>query len=200
MASLSSHQTNASTRACSTSSKFSALTEYGVTLAPGLTEAELGRAEALHGFHFPPDLRSLLSLALPVGERLPDWRDPESEQIRKHLAWPLEGIQFDIEHNGFWWEPWGPRPADLKEAFEIARARVEEAPRLIPVYGHRYLPAEPDLPGNPVFSVYQTDIILYGVDLRSYLASEFGATMTSDTVLLEPRRIRFWTDLVESNE
>jgi hypothetical protein len=173
---------------------------HGVTLTPGLTEAELTRAEALHEFRFPPDLHSLLSLAFPVGERFPDWRDPESEQIRKYLAWPLEGIQFDIEHNGFWWEPWGPRPEDLGEAFEIARVRVEEAPRLIPVYGHRYLPAEPDLPGNPVFSVYQTDIILYGVDLRSYLASEFGVATASGSVLPEPRRIRFWTDLVEMNE
>lgn len=68
------------------------------------------------------------------------------------------------------------------------------------MYGHRYIPAEPDLPGNPVFSVYQTDVILYGVDLRSYLAAEFGTATTSETVLPEPRRIRFWTELVEWNE
>jgi hypothetical protein len=36
------------------------------------------------------------------------------------------------------------------------------------------MPAEPHLPGNPVFSVHQTDIIVYGLDLYEYLHNEFG--------------------------
>jgi hypothetical protein len=82
----------------------------------------------------------------------------------------------------------------------VARAAVEAAPRLIPVFAHRYLPAEPEDAGNPVFSVHQTDIIHYGADLRSYLANEFG---TPDPTIVivggTPRRIRLWTDLVEAN-
>jgi hypothetical protein len=47
-------------------------------------------------------------------------------------------------------------------------------PRLVPVFSHRYLPAEPHLSGNPVLSVYQTDIIYYGSNLKRYIAHEFG--------------------------
>ena len=68
---------------------------------------------------------------------------------------------------------------------------VAAAPRLIPIYGHRMMPDEPQEPGNPVFSVHQTDIIHYGFDLADYLRHEFGLPGR------EPwpervRPIRFW--------
>ena len=43
----------------------------------------------------------------------------------------------------------------------------------MPVFGHRMIPDRPHLPGNPVFSVHQTDIIYYGCDLRDYFLHEF---------------------------
>ncbi len=115
------------------------------------------------------------------------------------LEVPFDGIAYDIEHSRFWWEAWGPRPRALSDAIAIAKAAVERAPRLIPVLGHRYMPAEPELAGNPVFSVHQTDIIYYGIDLRRYIACEFGAIEYAEAVRGEPRRIPFWTDLVENN-
>lgn len=36
------------------------LLSRGITLAPGLSDAELDAAERLHGFRFPPDLRAFL--------------------------------------------------------------------------------------------------------------------------------------------
>jgi hypothetical protein len=63
--------------------------------------------------------------------------------------------------------------------------------KLIPIYGHRMMPDEPHLPGNPVFSVYQTDIIYYGYDLADYLRHEFhlpGREPWPERV----RAIRFW--------
>ncbi len=108
-------------------------------------------------------------------------------------------MKFDIEHNDFWWEAWGKRPPALSEACAIAQAKVEGTPRLIPVYGHRYLPAEPASSGNPVFSVHQTDIIVYGRDLRTYLACDFGPVDWSEAVRGNLRRIRFWSDLVDAN-
>jgi hypothetical protein len=60
---------------------------------------------------------------------------------------------------------------------------------------HRMMPAEPHLSGNPVFSVHQTDIIVYGKDLRDYLTHEF--LMTEDdqeewTIPRGTRPIAFW--------
>jgi hypothetical protein len=175
------------------------LQHRGVTLAAGLTAEELRRVEEIHRFHFPPDLRSILSCVLPIGLRFPNWRTLESSELLNQLAWPFEGIAFDIENNVFWWKPWGARPEALSEAIAVAKAAVDRAPRLIPIYGHRYLPANPEIAGNPVFSVYQTDIIYYGVDLRRYFACEFGRIDHAEAVRGEPRHIPFWTDLVEDN-
>jgi hypothetical protein len=181
------------------SSELGLLEGRGVTLAPGLTAREIGHAEEVHGFRFPPDLRSFLSRALPRAPRFPDWRAPESPALLEQLAWPFEGITFDMENNAFWLQQWGPRPAELAAAIAIAKAAVEKAPRLIPLFAHRYLPADPELAGNPVFSVYQTDIIYYGSDLRRYLACEFGDLDQAEAVRGELRPIRFWSDLVDDN-
>ncbi|HKG90535.1 MAG TPA: hypothetical protein VKA84_01515 [Gemmatimonadaceae bacterium] len=176
------------------------LRRAGVALEPGLSEAELRAAERRVGVPFPPDLRALLATAMPAGGRFPNWRAPDAPKIAEQLAWPLEGMRFDIEHNTFWWPAWGPRPAALADAFEVARARVAEAPALIPLYGHRYLPAEPCEAGNPVLSVYQTDIIYYGTNLHSYFALELDplvhyASLPWDDV----RPVRFWSEVIEWN-
>ncbi len=166
----------------------------GISFAPGLTEAQCEAAEAAHGFHFPPDLRSFLQYALPVGERFPDWRVPTSPLIQEQLDWPADGMCFDVEYNAFWLPAWGPRPASLAAAQARAREAVHAAPLLIPVVGHRYLPAAPCEAGNPVFSVYQTDIIYYGSDLADYLRAEFGVP-NPYSAPDKPREIEFWGEL-----
>ncbi|TBR21651.1 SMI1/KNR4 family protein [bacterium] len=175
------------------------LAAKGARLAPGLSDGGLRAAEEACGASFPPDLASLLRAALPLGDRFPDWRSPGSAEIKKMLAWPFEGLCFDIEHNAYWPKEWGARPPALEDAFKAARQKVEAAPKLIPLYSHRYLPAAPREAGNPVFSVYQTDVIYYGRDLRSYLACEFGDRPWEAATSGSLKRIPFWTDLVESN-
>lgn len=158
---------------------------------PGLTNAEVRETESRFGFRFPPDLREFLQTALPRGPRFPDWRSGNEEEIREWLDEPRRGILFDIEHNGFWLPEWGPVPGSLAEAFRIASELVAAAPRLIPICGHRMMPDEPHLPGNPVFSVHQTDIIVYGPDLETYLRLDFhleSRGMESQS----PVPIRFW--------
>jgi len=46
----------------------------GVAVLPGLSDAELARAEAEFGFAFPHDLRAVLGLGMPSGLGFPDWR------------------------------------------------------------------------------------------------------------------------------
>jgi hypothetical protein len=133
---------------------------------------------------------------MPAGANFPNWRALDDPELETRLDWPFDGIRFDIEHNSFWLPQWGQRPAELSSAIELARAAVAAAPRLIPVYSHRFLPAEPLESGNPVLSVYQTDIIYYGRDLRSYFAHEFGGRNYIESTISEPRQIRFWSVLV----
>lgn len=168
----------------------------------GLDRAEFATLEDRYGWVFPPDLRDLLSAGLPIGPGWPHWRAAaaapsrgsrvaEVEQIERRLAWPLVGMQFDIQHNVFWDPEWGPRPAELDSAMAIAAVKVREAPPLIPIFSHRYLPAEPCEPGNPVFSVHQVDIIIYGVDLASYIRHEFERAPITDYE--RAKEIRCWS-------
>jgi hypothetical protein len=53
------------------------------------------------------------------------------------------------------------------------------------------MPDKPHLPGNPVFSVHQTDIIHYGFDLADYLRHEFDLS-GREPWPEEVRPIRFW--------
>ncbi|MGA8368214.1 MAG: hypothetical protein ACLQMT_09140 [Candidatus Acidiferrales bacterium] len=91
-------------------------------------------------------------------------------------------------------DEWGPRPTDLVAALEAARKELTKAPKLIPVYSHRFVPSEPCDSGNPVFSVHQADIIYYGFDLASYFANEFKI-FCPDWAAEKPRNITFWSKL-----
>jgi hypothetical protein len=69
-------------------------------------------------------------------------------------------------------------------------------PVLIPVFSHRYLLASPCEANNPIFSVYQTDIIIYGNNLPDYLWPEFGCPPPPGTQADRPKLIDFWTSLL----
>ena len=157
----------------------------------GLTDAEVTTAENRFDIRFPPDLREFLQTALPRGPQFPDWRSADEAVLRDWLERPRQGILFDIEYNGFWLEEWGPSPASLAEALQVASALVASAPRLIPIFMHRMMPDEPHLVGNPVFSVHQTDIIHYGFDLADYLRHEFHLP-GRESWPEQLRPIRFW--------
>lgn len=169
----------------------------GVQFAPGLTAEEFADIERRFGFRFPPDLREFLTLGLPVSGGWVDWRGADESTLRKRLDWPADGVCFDIEPDAFWLAEWGPRPQKLADAFETARRAVASAPVLIPIFGHRYIPATPADRGNPIFSVYQTDIIYYGADLRDYFHNEFRDAFGRPQYEISgrPRRIEFWSKL-----
>jgi hypothetical protein len=162
-----------------------------VNFERGLSDSEIIAVEEKFSFRFPPDLRAFLQTALPCGEGFPNWRSGKQSDLRDWLDLPRQGIMFDVGSNDFWLEEWGPRPDNTAEAERITSELVAGAPKLIPVYIHRMMPDEPHLPGNPVFSVHQTDIIIYGFDLADYWRAEFslpGREPWPATV----RPIRFW--------
>lgn len=180
------------------SAEHALLRSRGVELAPGLTTAELARAEERVGCRFPPDLRSFLQAGLPTGRGWPDWRNPDSEEIAEQLGRAEWAMLFDIEHCQ-WWPPfWGPRPPDMAEAFAIGRERLRAEPKLIPIAGHRFLPAEPDEVGNPVISMWQMmDTIYYGRDLSNYFARECEPDHYRREPIGEVRKIRFWSAVID---
>ena len=179
------------------------LRSRNVTISPGLTRKELLDLQGKYGICFPPDLSALLGHALPMGDDFPDWRGRTSAgkhvTLDSRLFWPIEDIFRAVERRDYWSPSWGTRPGGLKEALARTKEIVESAPKLIPVYSHRYLPAEPQQSGNPVLSVVQTDIIRYGDDLADYFWNEFRVPLPESRVAPFPRRIPFWDDLVDFN-
>lgn len=174
------------------------LRRAGVELDSGLTNREFRQVEERFGFEFNTDHRELLTAALPVGARWVDWRHGRTEEIQDLLNWPVEGVLFDVEHDHYWPSSWGTRPADPLAKLGLARRYLAQVPQLVPIYSHRYMPAGPFDGPSPVLSVYQTDVIYYGHDLPDYIAREFHLPVRNDDA--QPRRVRFWTDLIEDLE
>lgn len=174
------------------------LERAGVAFSPGLTPGEFSAVEAHYGFEFPPDLRSFLAFAMPTGERYPDWRNPGSDSLAEAFAWPLEGLWFDVEQNSLWLPEWGPKPTDAASAYRQLSELVQAAPKLIPIQGHRYLPCRPLETGNPVLSVYQSDIICYGLNLEDYFRNEYSFYFGRPGYQLsaEPKAVEFWSSFM----
>jgi hypothetical protein len=163
------------------------------TIEPGLSDAELAQAERRFDISFADDHRTFLGEGLPVGERWPDWRNGNTEHLAQLLRLPTDGVLFDVVENGFWYGSWGLRPDNPDEAVLLAGEQLSGVPRLIPVYGHRYLPQGRGSFGHPVLSIEQTDIVVYGADLDDYLRREFEGLKEPLTEHRPPPV--FWADL-----
>lgn len=176
-------------------------------IRPGLSDGELAGVEDEFGFEFSDDHRAFLAAGLPVTGSTPyqgrippwpDWRDGDRAQLRDRLQWPVEGVLFDVEVNDYWYDGWGDRPPTPPQALAIARERLPGAPQMVPVHGHRYLPAGHGTFGHVVLSMYQTDIICYGADLVDYIHREFDPAWRKrpwDESQPTPT-VPFWRDLV----
>ena len=160
----------------------------------GLSEERIAEIERQWRLTFPPDYRLFLARLHAVdrpmrclsGKRspydVPALRDEtsfynwltETALIQDRLDALVDGLQFDVENSGLWRSAWEPKPATAQARAERVRELVGAAPRLIPVFSHRYLLAEPSQAGNPIFSIVQSDIIVFATDLRTYFLSEFA--------------------------
>lgn len=181
------------------------LKEKHVSFDKGLTDREVETIKKRFGIDFPSDLKLLLQTELPVSSGFAHWRyginsETGKKEIEHKLSWPLEGMLFDVQNNSFWLDSWGVKPVDFEAQKKIAINEFSKHPKLIPIYSHRYISSEPGEPGNPVFSVYQMDIIYFGNDLMDYFSNEFGIELPSSySTPPKPEYIRFWTEMIDRN-
>jgi hypothetical protein len=121
----------------------------------------------------------------------------ERSIIQNRLEWPFESFWFDVQHNAVWWPEWGAKPSNVIQQRERLKEAFALAPRLIPLFGHRYLPEQPSERGNPVFSVHQTDVICYGANLQDWIERERG---DYDSMPWPPtKEIPFWSEALRKN-
>jgi hypothetical protein len=174
---------------------------YGAKWIP-LKDEEIDAVEEKFGVKFMPEHRAFLKILhtidrkeevehspfnegdKPTIEKIPyfyNWLEDEAE-IRSRLDWPYDTILTDVlGANGTWLQSWGKRPASDEERTLIFTEWLNKAPKLLPLTSHRFLVSNPELTDRPVLSVYGSDIIVYGWDLRLYLLNE----LHSDLNLLE---------------
>jgi hypothetical protein len=164
----------------------------------GLSLTEIAKIQNELGFKLPDDFVYLLQNIKDEAAVLFPWSKFDKKQYDGQIAWVLKGIEFDVENNNLWIPRWGERPTDLSAALEIARNDFPSWPKLLPIYGHRFLAAEPCQAGNPVFSIMQSDIIYYAANLAHYLLNEFvdhdwDFHTNNQTI----KRIDIWSDFAE---
>jgi hypothetical protein len=164
----------------------------------GYSQIELDDVQAKWNFRFPPDLIELLRERRPLvnDPQCFDWIAAEPKLIKYWFDWPFEGYWKTVQRRGIWWPEWGERPRRFGEQREKLRAIFADAPTLVPLVAHRFIPDEPSEPGNPVFSVFHSDIVHYGANLRDWLTREFR-TLGGGLPPWPPiKEIRFWGDAV----
>jgi hypothetical protein len=169
----------------------------------GMREEEIDGAEAKYSVKFTPDHREFLKILHTIDRQeiivhtsisaeedvklvkrpfFYNWMEDEKE-IRDRLEWPCQTILQDITgRSKFWIDSWGKCPDDPEEREAVFIRFYKDAPKLLPLTSHRFLVSEPVQPGNPVLSVWGSDIIIYGWTLRTFLIDNFLAELD----LLEP--------------
>jgi hypothetical protein len=170
------------------------LENAGVRLDRGLTEADVKRVEKKFGFVFGADHRALLRTALPLGDAWLNWRHATPAKIRERLQAPIESMIADVRTNGRWPAAWGDRPDDAAAAERLARERLAQAPVLVPLYGHCFLPAAPAPTGVPVFSVRPGAVRVHATDLLDYVDVEFGSATSPVNPPADALQLDFWSD------
>ncbi|PKA56098.1 hypothetical protein AXF42_Ash015583 [Apostasia shenzhenica] len=138
----------------------------GVSVLPGLSDAEFARVEAEFSFSFPPDLRAVLSLGLPSGPGFPDWRT--RSRLPSSIDLPIAAVSLQIARGFFWPRFRGNFPSGAEPGLAGARSALRGAPLLIPLLDRCYIPCRPCLAGNPVFFVDEKRVLCCGFDLPDF--------------------------------
>ena len=165
--------------------------EAGVCFSSGLTNDTLTNVEKTYEICFPDSLKVFYSIALPISmgnAEFPRWNDFSQENIaviRQRISAPYQWLKQDIER-GFWLSAWDGKTID--ELFE-------NAPKLIPIYSHRYVPML-NYANPPVISTVGRDTVCYGATLEDFFLREFcGGGMSFEEITIP--HIPLWSDILE---
>lgn len=71
------------------------------------------------------------------------------------------------------------------------------APRLVPLYAHRFLPGGRGTHGNQVLSIWGDDIIGYGRDLATWAHNDFSPDREDAAAWDLGVPIPFWNEILE---
>ncbi|MGO4773261.1 hypothetical protein ACEN2I_16480 [Flavobacterium sp. W22_SRS_FK3] len=160
----------------------------------GLTDEEISNIERKYVIEFTPEHKDFLRILHTIDryekieytetfdenaeilvEEIPyfyNWQKDDKE-ITERLIWPYKTILEDVLGvNQVWLKSWGEKPISDIEKEKIFSDWFQKTPKLIPIKSHRFIISDENLKFRPVLSVYGSDIIVYGWNLRSYILNE----------------------------
>ena len=171
--------------------------QCGINFTVGLEDEEISIIEQEYGIVFPEELKKFYREALPVSNGFYNWRDRNDKNvksIKRAIQIPVQEIIEDSEDIE-WSEMWGEEPANSRERREKIADMTLKAPKLIPIYSHRYM-ASVECEKPPIFSICGTDIIYFAKNISDYFLIEFKLKkfegFNNDMVSYIP----FWSDLI----
>lgn len=168
-----------------------------VVFDEGLDSEEIKNIESAYDIKFPKELKEFYMCALPISEGFYNWRDLSKGNIERNksvLMTPILDFKQEIDCIE-WSDLWGEEPDNEAEKNIVIMEKLDRAPILIPLFKHRYISSQFD-EGNPVFSIYEWDIICYGENLTEYFNIEFGFKNHSTIEYEQIKKVDFWSDLL----
>ncbi len=150
---------------------------YGFQFQPetkflnGITDSEIDELEKLFGFVFPNDYRKML-LIFKGFDKSHISIDPEDE-YRVNYDDRFYQYPRDLKKSKWLVEEITAFKNEAELALSEEGFNVSEIVGYIPIYGHRALVVFKDKKKSPVISVWGSDIIVYGNNLKEYLRNEF---------------------------
>lgn len=169
----------------------------GVEFETGLTIEEITKIEDIYTIKFPKSLKEFLMMTLPISKGFLNWRNLDQDNvmfIKKIINRPAEAV-YELAEEVSWSDDWGKEPENETDIALIVRERLKSAPKLIPVYGHRYIPMIPE-DNPPIISIHDIDIIYYGQNLEDYFKVEFGGKEQGKIEFKNINPIPFWSDIM----
>lgn len=173
------------------------LRHKGVEFAKGLSDEEFCWIGQEYEIFFPEEIKSFYKEALPISKGFYNWHDKCNEnvmRIKRAMNMPVQGIVENSEEID-WSEEWGEEPSDLNERKKNIGDMALKAPKLIPIFSHRYI-ASFKCKKPPIFSVYGTDIIYFSKNMIDYFLIEFKIKENNSFMNEEVSYIPFWSDLI----
>lgn len=173
------------------------LKSKNVVLEKGLSAKEFNHIKSIYNIEFPIPLKDLLGNILPVSKGFYNWRNFNEKNIKfikACMEFPIKNI-CNLANEVDWCDEWGMEPEDEKIRDNEIRKRTLKAPKLIPVYSHRYMPLG-QFNSYPILSISGVDVIYYGKDLDDYIRIEFGDKKQSELDYKIIQKVPFWTDLM----
>ena len=148
------------------------LKRQGVEFETGLTVEEIAKIEDIYIIKFPKSLKEFLMMVLPISKGFFNWRNLNQDNvmfIKKIINRPIEDV-YEFAEEVYWCDDWGKEPENEIDIVLIVRERLKSAPKLIPVYGQRYIPMIPE-DNPPIISIHDIDIIYYLNSRNGYIES-----------------------------